>query len=131
MHLLAMGGKYPTLFFALFFGGLFFTETFVALRTWALGYWPGSTICLPLTNYLAALVAIVGIGTIALMAYTCSLRLTLSIAPNGMLIFFRWLDVTPTSRIIARVTNDSMLIKLIVVVPLFFFSGVLVGLLGA
>ncbi|KAJ7711195.1 hypothetical protein B0H16DRAFT_1629182 [Mycena metata] len=39
MHLLAMGGKYPILFFALFLGGLFFNETFVTFRTWELGYW--------------------------------------------------------------------------------------------
>ncbi|KAJ7742629.1 hypothetical protein B0H16DRAFT_1464065 [Mycena metata] len=73
MHLLAMGGKYPILFFALFLGGLFFNETFVAFRTWELGYWARQYDLFPADQvdvvfYLAALVAIVTIGTIALMA---------------------------------------------------------------
>ncbi|KAJ7741259.1 P-loop containing nucleoside triphosphate hydrolase protein [Mycena metata] len=168
MYLLAMGGKYPILFFALFFGGLFFNETFVALRTWELGYWARQYDLFPADQvdvvfYLAALVAIVGTGTIALMAvfiYLVYGQLRASKIIHTNLIEsilsapLRWLDVTPTSRIIARVTNDvrtiddglpgqfwglcsmivSMLIKLIVVViyaPLFFFPGVLVGLLGA
>ncbi|KAJ6585299.1 P-loop containing nucleoside triphosphate hydrolase protein, partial [Mycena capillaripes] len=66
----------------------------------------------------------------------------------------RWLDVTPTSRIIARVTNDvravddslanqfwpltvlivSMMVKftaVIIYTPIFFFPGALVGAVGA
>jgi len=66
----------------------------------------------------------------------------------------RWLDVTPTSRIIARVTNDiravddsianalwplaamltSMLVRfaaVIIYTPVFFFPGIVVGAMGA
>jgi hypothetical protein len=39
MYFRAMGGKYPLFFFTFFFGGLIFQQTFVALRTWQLGYW--------------------------------------------------------------------------------------------
>jgi hypothetical protein len=39
MYFLAMGGKYPLFFFTFFFGGLIFNQSFVALRTWQLGYW--------------------------------------------------------------------------------------------
>ncbi|KAJ6603499.1 P-loop containing nucleoside triphosphate hydrolase protein [Mycena vulgaris] len=69
-------------------------------------------------------------------------------------VFFRWLDVTPTSRILTRVTNDiravddsiayqlypiaylvtSVGIRFLTVIaytPIFFFPGVVVGALGA
>jgi hypothetical protein len=39
MYLLAMGGRFPFFFFGFFVGGLFFNQSFVALRTWMLGYW--------------------------------------------------------------------------------------------
>jgi hypothetical protein len=39
MYLFAMGGKYPLVFFAFFFGGLVFSETAIILKTWMLGYW--------------------------------------------------------------------------------------------
>ena len=39
MYLLAIAGQYPLLFFIVFFGGLAFYESFVALRIWFLGYW--------------------------------------------------------------------------------------------
>ncbi|KAJ7029298.1 P-loop containing nucleoside triphosphate hydrolase protein [Mycena alexandri] len=173
MYLLAMGGKYPIMFFALFFGGLFFNQTFVVLRTWELGYWARQYDLLPADQVdvyqcsvffvLMKAVGIVTTSSIALSAvyiYLVYGQLRASKIIHTNLIEsvlsapLRWLDVTPTSRIIARVTNDvkavddslpnqfwalcamivSMLIKLLAVViysPIFFFPGVLVGIMGA
>lgn len=39
MYLFAMAGQYPSLFFTLFLGGVTVNQSFVALRTWMLGYW--------------------------------------------------------------------------------------------
>ncbi|KAJ7130893.1 hypothetical protein C8R46DRAFT_659815 [Mycena filopes] len=168
MYLLAMGGKYPTMFFTLFFGGLFFQQVFVVLRTWMLGYWARQYDVLPADQvdvvfFLTIFIGIVATSSIALslvFIYLVYGQLRASKIIHTDLIEsilsspLRWLDVTPTSRIIARVTNDvkaiddslpnqfwplcamivSMVVKLAAVViytPAFFLPGVLVGLMGA
>ncbi|KAJ6621777.1 hypothetical protein B0H10DRAFT_2015711 [Mycena sp. CBHHK59/15] len=167
MYLLAMAGQYPFLFFFSFFGGLLFNQIFVTLRTWILGIWalqydyyPVEEV--PVFYYMSLFVGIVSISTVALTVVYILLvfgQLRASKAIHKTLIKsvlsapLRWLDVTPTSRIIARVTNDvravddpipnqfwslsamiiSMLVKfgaVVVYTPIFFFPGVLVGALG-
>ncbi|KAJ7367252.1 P-loop containing nucleoside triphosphate hydrolase protein [Mycena albidolilacea] len=168
MYFRAMGGKYPLFFFTFFFGGLIFQQTFVALRTWQLGYWAKQYDQLPADEvdvvfHLSVFVAIVFVSSAALMTvfvYLVFGQLRASKVIHKNLIEsvlsapLRWLDVTPTSRIIARVTNDvravddslanqfwplttmivSMMVKFAAVViytPIFFFPGALVGALGA
>ncbi|KAJ7354076.1 P-loop containing nucleoside triphosphate hydrolase protein [Mycena albidolilacea] len=168
MYFRAMGGKYPLFFFTFFFGGLIFQQIFVALRTWQLGYWAKQYDRLPTDEvdvvfHLSVFIAIVFVSSAALAAvfvYLVFGQLRASKVIHNNLIEsvlsapLRWLDVTPTSRIIARVTNDvravddslanqfwpltamivSMTIKFVAVViytPIFFFPGALVGLLGA
>ncbi|KAJ7791217.1 hypothetical protein B0H14DRAFT_3094524 [Mycena olivaceomarginata] len=155
MYFRAMGGKYPLFFFTFFFGGLIFQQTFVALRTWQLGYWAKQYDRLPTDE-----VDVVFATLAAVFVYLVFGQLRASKVIHSNLIEsvlsapLRWLDVTPTSRIIARVTNDvravddslanqfwpltamivSMTIKFVAVViytPIFFFPGALVGLLGA
>ncbi|KAJ7367289.1 hypothetical protein DFH08DRAFT_929873 [Mycena albidolilacea] len=168
MYFRAMGGKYPLFFFTFFFGSLIFQQIFVALRTWQLGYWAKQYDRLPTDEvdvvfHLSVFIAIVFVSSAALAAvfvYLVFGQLRASKVIHNNLIEsvlsapLRWLDVTPTSRIIARVTNDvravddslanqfwpltamivSMTIKFVAVViytPIFFFPGALVGLLGA
>ncbi|KAJ7700269.1 hypothetical protein B0H16DRAFT_1642910 [Mycena metata] len=163
MYFLAMGGKYPIFFFVLFFAGLFFDQIVVALRVWMLGYWASQYDVLPADQVNVVLpVAIVATSSITLAVvfiYLVYGQLRASKVIHKDLIGsvltapLRWLDVTPSSRIIARVTNDvkavddalaqllwplsrtivAMIVKLIVVVmytPLFLLPGVLVALLG-
>ncbi|KAJ7688653.1 hypothetical protein B0H14DRAFT_3101122 [Mycena olivaceomarginata] len=159
MYFRAMGGKYPLFFFTFFFGGLIFQQTFVALRTWQLGYWAKQYDRLPTDEvdvvfHLSVFTTIVFVSSAALAAVFVYLVIHSNLIESVLSAPLRWLDVTPTSRIIARVTNDvravddslanqfwpltamivSMTIKFVAVViytPIFFFPGALVGLLGA
>ncbi|KAJ7069529.1 hypothetical protein C8F01DRAFT_1245729 [Mycena amicta] len=117
MYLLGMGGKHPVMFFVLFYGGLFFNQVFVALRTWMLGYWakqyddrPASEVDVVLNLSLFA--AIVFTSTAAMGAvyiYLVYGQLRASKVIHKDLIQsiltapLRRVDI---SRIIARVTND-------------------------
>ncbi|KAJ7243851.1 P-loop containing nucleoside triphosphate hydrolase protein [Mycena haematopus] len=168
MYLLSMAGKYPFFFFSFFFGILFFQHSLEALRTWQLGYWAKQYDERPAKDidavfYLSIFVAIVFTSVvssaIAFIYITFGqLRASKVIHVNliGSVLHapLRWLDVTPTSRIIARVTKDvravddslayqiyplaflvvSMTVKFVAVliyVPIFFFPGAVVGTLGA
>ncbi|KAK7048629.1 hypothetical protein R3P38DRAFT_1873169 [Favolaschia claudopus] len=120
MYLRAMGGKHPVLFFLLFYGGILLNQTFVALRSWQLGYWAKQYDEHPADDvnvvfYLSIFIAFVAISSTALSAafvYLVFGQLKASKVIHKDLIDsvlsapLRWLDVTPTSRIIARVTND-------------------------
>ncbi|KAJ6479017.1 P-loop containing nucleoside triphosphate hydrolase protein, partial [Mycena sanguinolenta] len=154
MYFSAMGGKHPVFFFIFYFGGSFFYQSFVTLRSWQLGYWakqyddrPAEEVDVVFDHLLA----------ICLYSVGFSHFLPFAIVFRKMHRFcspFRWLDVTPASRIIVRVTNDvravddslaaqlspltnlivSMLTKLgavVIYAPIFFFPGAFVGALGA
>ncbi|KAJ7668054.1 multidrug resistance-associated ABC transporter [Mycena rosella] len=168
MYLFAMAGQYPFFFFAVFTGGLIFQEVLVVLRTWMLGRWAIQYDHLPaeevnVVYYLSFFVAIVSMSTAALTAAFIFLvfgQLRASKVIHKNLIDsvlsapLRWLDLTPTSRIIARVTSDvravddslanqcwplavmivAMLVKfgaVVIYTPIFLFPGILVGALGA
>ncbi|KAJ7697209.1 P-loop containing nucleoside triphosphate hydrolase protein [Mycena rosella] len=168
LYLFSMAGQYPFFFFFFLGGGLVFQQSVVALRTWVLGYWASQYDILPadevnVVYYLSIFVAIVFLSTVSLTAVFVFLvfgQLRASKVIHKNLIDsvlsapLRWLDVTPTSRIIARVTNDvraiddtlpslcwglagnvvAMLVRFIAVViyaPIFFFFGLMVGALGA
>ncbi|KAJ7825733.1 P-loop containing nucleoside triphosphate hydrolase protein [Mycena olivaceomarginata] len=165
MYFAAMGGRHPIFFFTFFFGAVFVQQGLVALRTWQLGYWAKQydhVLLKRLTvSQLFETVAIVVISTIGLSASFICLVFAQSRASKvihvnlvASVLGAPWFDVTPTSRIIARVTNDvrtvddalasefwpltsmitSVLAKFVAVViysPVFFFPGALVGVLGA
>ncbi|KAJ6483340.1 hypothetical protein C8R45DRAFT_1001139 [Mycena sanguinolenta] len=168
MYLLSMAGKYPVFFFAFFFGSLLFQQSMEALRTWQLGYWAKQYDTRPAEDvdvvfYLSIFVAIVFTSvvssSIAFIWITfgqlrASKAIHLNLIDSVLSAPLRWLDVTPTSRIIARVTKDiravddslayqtyplaflvvSMTVKFIAVLlyaPIFFFPGALVGAVGA
>ncbi|KAJ7264448.1 P-loop containing nucleoside triphosphate hydrolase protein [Mycena haematopus] len=168
MYFRAMGGKHPLFFFVFFFGGLLFQQIFAVLRTWQLGYWATQYDDRPAEEVdvifnLSIFVAIAFASTVSVaivFVYLLFGQLRASRVIHKTLVDsvlsapLRWLDVTPTSRIIARVTNDvravddslarsfwplttmivSMMVKFAAVViytPIFFFPGALVGALGA
>lgn len=168
MYFLSMAGPYPFFFWAFFLSGLSFQQVFVALRTWMLGYWARQYDVLPAEEvdvmfYLSIFVAIVFSSTMALVAVFIhlvfgQLRASKMIHKNliGSILSapLRWLDVTPTSRIIARVTSDvravddslanliwplaaiilAMIVRfgaVVIYTPIFFLPGVFVGAMGA
>ncbi|KAJ6594858.1 P-loop containing nucleoside triphosphate hydrolase protein [Mycena capillaripes] len=168
MYLLAIGGKYPFFFYTLLFGALIFQQVLVVGRTWELGHWakqydqhPADEV--DVVFYLSLFVVIVFTSTLAMTAafiylvfgtLRASKVIHLNLIKSVLSAPLRWLDVTPTSRILARVTNDvravddslasqlwplaaiiiSMATKFVVVIaytPIFFFPGLFVGVLGA
>ncbi|KAF8171621.1 P-loop containing nucleoside triphosphate hydrolase protein [Mycena galopus ATCC 62051] len=163
MYLLAIGGNHPFFFYILFFAVLIGQQVLVVLRIWILGYWARQYDEKPADEVDVHVVAIVFTSTLGLtVAFTCMVLGTLraskvihtNLITSVLRAPLRWLDVTPTSRILARVTNDvravddslanqiwpltamvvSMAIKFITVIgytPIFILPGLLVGILGA
>ncbi|KAJ7630177.1 multidrug resistance-associated ABC transporter [Roridomyces roridus] len=138
MYFNALSNDNPILFFTCLVGGLFLSQCFVSLETWQLGYWA--------RQYDERAPEDVNVVSGSKVIHT---RLIDSVLRAPL----RWLDTTPTSRIVARVTNDiravdeavaehlwplvalltAMLVRLIAIViyaPAFFFPGVAVGVIG-
>ncbi|KAJ7676645.1 P-loop containing nucleoside triphosphate hydrolase protein [Mycena polygramma] len=167
MYFLAVGGKHPLFFFTVFLGGLLSQQFFVVMMTWMLGYWAKQYEQRPagevnVVFFLSIFVAIVSLSTatyaaififLVLGQLRASKVIHIDLINSVLTAPLRWLDVTPASRILARVTNDvkavddslanqfwplatmvvSMMLKFIAVViyaPIFFFPGALVGALG-
>ncbi|KAJ7460660.1 hypothetical protein FB451DRAFT_1353280 [Mycena latifolia] len=152
MYLAAMGGRHPFVFFFFFFGGVVLNQVLGVLRTWELGIWaqqyndhPASEVPDLFYLLLFAVVTLLIFGQ--LRSSEVIHRMLIESVLGAPL---RWLDITPQSRIIARVTNDmgavdsslanqilpisGRITRLGVVVlyaPIFFFPGALVGALGA
>ncbi|KAF7314589.1 ATP-binding cassette transporter [Mycena kentingensis (nom. inval.)] len=168
MYLSGMGGKHAIMYFVFLYTGLFLNQAFGAIRTWQLGYWakqyddrPANEVNVAL--YLSMYTAIVMTSTLIVAIvdiYLIHGQLRASRVIHMVLIDsilrapLRWLDVTPVSRIIVRVTNDirtiddplpaqfwslcsmltSMAVRfgaILLYAPIFFFPGVAVGALGA
>ncbi|KDQ56809.1 hypothetical protein JAAARDRAFT_132140 [Jaapia argillacea MUCL 33604] len=167
MYLNAMGGYWPALFWFAFLGCITLTEMANVLQTWFLGYWadqyrihPAPEVSVPyyLTGYLLLVViVIVAYCTAYLVFYLGSLRasrdLHQQLMASVMGSTLRWLDMTPTSRVIARCTQDiravdgpiftnmghlleltiAMAFKIVAVVaftPLFVIPGFAIALFG-
>lgn len=162
-----LGGSHVFLFWIVFLGGLLLCEVFLAMQTWLMGYWAEQYLLYPsesvnVTFYLAAyalllLAGAIAYGTGSTVYIFGTVRASRSI--HGKLIeailgtTLRWLDTTPTSRVITRVTQDiraldgpisngfewlnglnvSMLIKAMAVVyltPVFIFPCVIIATAG-
>ncbi|KAJ6479091.1 hypothetical protein C8R45DRAFT_933872 [Mycena sanguinolenta] len=153
MYFSAMGGKHPVFFFVFYFGGCFFYQIFVTLRSWQLGYWAKQYDDRP-----AKEVDVVFRHRFRVDHFFVHLRASRiihkTLIDSVLSAPLRWLDVTPASRIIVRVTNDvrtvddplatqlfpltslivSMITQLgavVIYVPIFFFPGAFVGAVGA
>ncbi|KAF8832671.1 hypothetical protein HHX47_DHR1001791 [Lentinula edodes] len=168
MYLTSMGGQYTWAFFFAFIFAMFITEILNAFYTWFLGYWASQyethdPASVSVSHYigiycliLASAVVSYSIGVIIYIFGT--VRASRAIHKELILSIFgttlRWLDTTPTSRVIARCTQDiravdgpvamwlqavseismMMILKytaVVVITPIFFFPGVAVAFLGA
>ncbi|KAL6299635.1 multidrug resistance-associated ABC transporter [Sparassis latifolia] len=162
-----LSGGYHVLFWFALLGSLLSASVLHTLQAWWLGYWArqyedhdASDIHV---SYYLSMYAVVLLGLLVLycagyLAYVFgTLRASRSVhqllVSSVLGTTLRWLDVTPTSRIIARCTEDiqsvdgtiseyfwflldlsfSMAVKLAAVVimsPIFIIPGVLIALLG-
>ncbi|KAF9807084.1 hypothetical protein IEO21_08395 [Rhodonia placenta] len=167
MFFSSLGGGHPFLFWMLCVGTLALSELADTIQTWFLGFWARqyedhdpSEVKVPfyLTGYAMLLVVSSVFYCIGYVFYVYgALRASRDIHKTLVTSVFsttlRWLDMTPTSRIITRCTQDiqavdgpitdyfrgllelsmSMVVKLAAVVimsPVFLIPGVLVAVLG-
>ncbi|KAF9243735.1 hypothetical protein BU15DRAFT_71860 [Melanogaster broomeanus] len=167
LYLTSVGGRHPIVFWFAFLFFMVMSEVVTIIQTWFLGYWssqynPREPTEVDVKFYLTIYAVLLFLPTIlyspgyALWFYG-SLRALRSIhqrlvdAILGTTL--RWLDTTPTSRVITRCTQDiraidgpfaqqiswvielsiTLLFRLLAVValtPSFLFPGVLVGVVG-
>ncbi|KAI0691343.1 hypothetical protein BC835DRAFT_1360883 [Cytidiella melzeri] len=168
LYLTSMGGDSPFLFWLTFLGGVSLQQFVQSIQAWYLGYWaeqyerhdPSKVQPLMyLTGYSLLLTSGVAVSVAAyvVFVYGC-LRVSRTIHDNLIQSVLgttmRWLDTTPTSRIIARCTQDisavdgpitalftrlieltiSMFIKftaVVIISPMFLIPGVVISILGA
>ncbi|KAI0248983.1 hypothetical protein BJV78DRAFT_1276336 [Lactifluus subvellereus] len=163
-----LGGSHVFLFWIVFVGSLLICDALLTAQTWFMGYWAEQYGIYPpeevnVTFYLSVY------GLILLVSVTCytagaivyvfgSLRASRTIhrklLESVLGTTLRWLDTTPTSRVITRLTQDiraldgpvsqnftwfieisaTMLIKVIAVVyltPVFIVPSTVITILGA
>ncbi|KAI0306147.1 hypothetical protein B0F90DRAFT_1814940 [Multifurca ochricompacta] len=163
-----LGGSYVILFWSVFVGGLLICDTLMTVQTWFMGYWAEQyDIYPPEEVAIAFYLTIYGIILLgAMVSYTTgsgayifgTIRASRSIHQNLIEAVLgttlRWLDTTPTSRVITRVTQDiraldgpisntfawfieisaTMLLKFVAVVyltPIFVIPATAIAVLGA
>ncbi|KAK0192591.1 hypothetical protein F5146DRAFT_1102469 [Armillaria mellea] len=168
LYLKAIGGNHATLFFAVFFGTFIVQQGLSTVQTWYLGFWasqyeshePSEVNVLYYLGVYGLLLLVTFLLYIASFSVYVFGAIRASREINSMLMksimgtTLRWLDTTPTSRIIARCTQDiqsidnavsmlllsllqmtvSMIIKfsaVLVFTPTFLFPGILIAILGA
>jgi ABC-type multidrug transport system fused ATPase/permease subunit len=120
LFLSALGGNYPLIFYSLWVVGFLLTDWSQSFQTWFLGYWgsqyekhPASEVkeSFYLTAYSLILLTLTVVYTAAYIFFIYgSMRASRHI--NKLLVnsvlwsTLRWLDETPTARIITRCTQD-------------------------
>ncbi|KAH7910707.1 hypothetical protein BJ138DRAFT_73634 [Hygrophoropsis aurantiaca] len=168
LYLASMGGQYTFLFWIAFLSLMILTQLVNSVQTWFLGYWASQYEIHPASEvnvqyYLAVYTLLLVLVSVAYsigyaLYYYGSMRASRTIhkslieAVLGTTL--RWLDTTPTSRVITRCTQDiraidgpfaqgigmvvevslTMLVKLgavVVTTPLIFIPGVIIGVFGA
>ncbi|PBK77153.1 hypothetical protein ARMSODRAFT_949046 [Armillaria solidipes] len=162
----SLGGGHVWLFFMSFIGGLAITEILNAAQTWWLGHWasqydgreayqvPVFLSCLGSFTLVAVSVYAVAFMFFVVASLRSSRTIHRQLIQSVLGTTLRWLDTTPTSRVITRCTQDiraldgpvtmwfmyvveisvTMLIKFVAVVivtPFFLFPSVIVALAGA
>ncbi|KDR82358.1 hypothetical protein GALMADRAFT_237629 [Galerina marginata CBS 339.88] len=139
----SMGGNHPVLFFSIIFGLLLVNELTITFQTWFLGYWgtqyeghQSSEVDAPFYIYIysALLMGSIVMYTAAYIYYVIgSMRASKTI--NNTLVdsilgsTLRWLDETPTARIITRCTQDIRSVDGTIPQSLMWFTDCLCGLL--
>ncbi|KAF8816575.1 hypothetical protein BYT27DRAFT_7127650, partial [Phlegmacium glaucopus] len=168
LYLSGLGGDYPLAFFSICISATLLTACVNTFQTWFLGYWGSkyeshtSSEVNPfpyLAQFSLILCTMVAIFASSEIFYIygslrASRRINASLVDSVLGSTLRWLDETPTGRIISRCTQDiravdgpipdalvalneigiAMLTKLVVIViftPIFLFPGIAVAILGA
>ncbi|KAF8199798.1 P-loop containing nucleoside triphosphate hydrolase protein [Mycena galopus ATCC 62051] len=160
-----MGGNHTIPFFVAMFLAVFATQALDVTQTWYLGYWASQYALGPvavfkyLGSYSALLLTSLALFLISYLYYTAgSFRASRTIhkqlVESVLATTLRWLDFTPTSRIITRCTVDIsaidsqiaeglrgliecsvvLVVKFVAIVlftPVFFFAGAIVGIIGS
>ncbi|KAG2123601.1 hypothetical protein DEU56DRAFT_829341 [Suillus clintonianus] len=167
LYLTGLGGNYPMTFWVAFLALMGLTDVTNTVQTWFLGYWASQyERQLPsevnVKFYLSVYALIMASGCLMYssgyyMYYRGSMRASRTIhkklVQSVLGTTLRWLDTTPTSRVITRCTQDiraidgpfaqgigwvvelslTMIVKLGAVVamtPIFMAPGLFIGLLG-
>ncbi|KAJ7785923.1 hypothetical protein B0H16DRAFT_1657372 [Mycena metata] len=153
LYFKGMGGNHAVLFFTLFLLGLGLTELCQAIQTWFLGYWAGYLGIFCILLGVALTVYAVSFVFYTMGVFRASKSIHAQLVESVLGTTLRWLDITPTSRVIARCTVDirtvdgpiqqglwgllemsmSMFVKFCAVIlftPVFAIPGILVGVLG-
>ncbi|KAH8977506.1 hypothetical protein EDB92DRAFT_772241 [Lactarius akahatsu] len=148
-----LGGAHPVLFWIVFAGGMLLFSTLMTVQTWFMGYWAEQYDIHPpeqvnITFYTA------GFAVYTFGALRASRTIHRILIDSVLGTSLRWLDTTPTSRIITRVTQDiraldgiladaffwvtdisaAMFLKFIAVVyftPVYSVPGIAIAVLGA
>ncbi|EKM60769.1 uncharacterized protein PHACADRAFT_246884 [Phanerochaete carnosa HHB-10118-sp] len=168
LYLAALGGDSQFIFWSLFLGGMILCRLVMTAQAWYLGYWarqyethdPSEVdVGYYLTGYSLMLVFVATAYIIGYVVFVYgTLRASRTIHRDLVMSVLgttlRWLDKTPTSRIITRCTQDmqavdgpvaeyfgwlvdmtiSMLIKfmsVIIISPTFLLPGMVISVLGA
>ncbi|KAJ4477282.1 hypothetical protein J3R30DRAFT_3657757 [Lentinula aciculospora] len=163
-----LGGKHVVLFVTSFFTSFLMSELAEIFQTWFLGYWASQyeqkdpsevNVVFYLVGYSLILLFVIVMFTCGFIIYLYAvLRASRSIhkqlVQSVLGSTLRWLDTTPTSRVITRATQDmrdvdgplpnqlSSLVRLTIMMvgqfcsviyfsPAFLFPGILVSLAGA
>ncbi|KAJ7756352.1 P-loop containing nucleoside triphosphate hydrolase protein [Mycena metata] len=120
LYLRSLGGAHPHLFFLALLAGFFLQNFAGNLQTWYLGYWSSQYDTKPasevrvlyyLSVYGSILLLLFFFYACGFLVYTfgilrASETLHQQFIESVLGTTLRWLDVTPTSRIIARATQD-------------------------
>lgn len=167
LYLTGLGGNYPMTFWVAFLALMGLTDFANTVQTWFLGYWASqyehhlpSEVNVKLYLFGYALLMLSGCLMYSVgyyMYYRGSMRASRTIhkklVQSVLGTTLRWLDTTPTSRVITRCTQDiraidgpfaqgigwvvelslTMIVKLGAVVamtPVFLVPGLFIGLLG-
>ncbi|KAL0950639.1 hypothetical protein HGRIS_007427 [Hohenbuehelia grisea] len=167
MYFSGLGGSHTLLFFVVYIGGCVFTQFVISFQTWFLGHWAAQyddhdasevSVVYYLSRYSMLLAAcLLGYVVAELTFYSgvvrASRRIHQQLVESVLGTTLRWLDTTPTSRVIARCTQDiravdgpisqglmwlmdltiSMLIRFAAVIlftPIFVFPGIFIAFLG-
>ncbi|KAH7918845.1 hypothetical protein BV22DRAFT_1100101 [Leucogyrophana mollusca] len=167
LYLVGLGGHYPLIFWIVFLGLMGSTYLINTIQTWFLGYWasqyevhPPSEVKVP--YYLAVYVLLLVIACLAYFVgsalyYYGTMRASRTIhkqlVQSVLGTTLRWLDTTPTSRVITRCTQDiraidgplaegvgvvvevtlTMIVKLgavVVMTPTFLLPGLVIAVVG-
>ncbi|KAJ8594877.1 hypothetical protein M405DRAFT_759938 [Rhizopogon salebrosus TDB-379] len=167
LYLAGLGGKYPLTFWVVFLALIGLTDFFNTMQTWFLGYWASqyeghNSYEIDVRFYLSVYALLMLSGCLMYstgyyMYYWGSMRASRTIhkklIESVLGTTLRWLDTTPTSRVITRCTQDiraidgpfaqgigwvvelslTMIVKLGAVVtmtPVFLAPGLFIGVLG-